>query len=87
MKQAIFEITGEFAIALCSGAGDLAGAGRSFVVTKFPIPQGAKVIRLFQDDRRGTIGIVLEHESFVDVPHGCLIPTLPTPQLTVECIP
>ena len=55
------------------------GSPYPVAVTEYAVPADARIVRCFTDDRRGTVGIVLESEEFAPVLFGSAIPELPSP--------
>lgn len=80
MKRAILKVTDCLLIELLKGLQD--GPQRRFMVTKNPLPEDAKPVRVGHDGP-GVLCILIESEKFDDVEKGKLYPDLPSPELTV----
>jgi hypothetical protein len=87
MRRAVLEISDHLLIEIVKGVEESIHK-KSFVVRKYGLPNDCKVIRAFTTiNGQGTIGILLESESFDDIKAGEIYPTLPSPELeTMEPI-
>jgi len=76
MRQAYIELSPELFIEFCKASGHGSGLARRFVVKKNPLPDDVNVVRIEASEWRN-LRLVLESESFADVPDGSSLPRLP----------
>jgi hypothetical protein len=77
MKYAILQVSPEFLVEFCKGS----STPQWVIVTKHPLPHDARFVRAGHDDT-GELFLVIESETFDDIPPGERLPSLPVPQFT-----
>jgi len=80
MKHAVLNVSDIFVVQICQGL--KVGMSRKFRVIKNPLPNDAKPVHIITTNT-GTVGIVLESETFKEISFGMKYPELPSPVLEV----